>query len=593
MFPTQNRIRRNRRLDEFEAPLGQALGAMAEETWVRSPLSSYNRSRELAEAQYGANGLGNFLMTGEIWSDPDSPMVGAEEARRRVGEEGLDLSIPDSGIRERALDILIDRKKQERRRQDILSRSPEGLGAGSLKLATALGVSLLDPVNVAASFVPIVGPARYSALLAKAGGSLARAGVRARVGVVEGIAGQALVEPLVYGAARQEQADYGLADSFINITFGGVMGGGLHVGGGAIADAVARRLPLQTLKPVDGPGVAIETLPHEARSALLRASVAQAIEGRVTRIDGLLDLAQGQSPRRTDLLSSTALGRIDADRTGDAPRSGIMDRVAAREAPADAARLPVGGVDQRSARQVRADRALADAGHDLTRLGEAGQDVNTVMREASPEAAARAVQVQEIASLSARVAELETLQPVKNLYGPGLLRNKRAAADDDVFEYGMRALTQPERERELSAAHERLASLREATDRSEIDGRVMESVRLGRELDAARPDRSSGAADRVREDARTSMRPESVRLADLDASERGDAQLSGRKGDELTRLQGEADQAVADLTDASRILGAEEDARLALAEFDGLAARAEEYGRAVKAAAECSLRRGV
>jgi len=122
---------------------------------------------------------------------------------------------------------------------------------------------------------------------------------------------------------------------------------------------------------------------------------------------------------------------------------------------------------------------------------------------------------------------------------------------------------------------------------------VMESVRFGRELGAAGGSRVPDAADRVREDARASLQPESVRLADLEAAERGEAQLYGMKGDELTRLQSEADQAVADLADASRILGAEEEARAAMAEFDGLAARAEEYGRAVRAAAECSLRRGV
>lgn len=295
MFPTHNRIRRNRSLDEFEAPMSDVLGAVAEDTWTRSPYSSGERAKEMFEAEYGKSGLWNLIQTGEFISDPDSPIVSADDARRRIGEEGLDLSVPDSGIRQRALDILIERKKDERRRQDTLSRSPGGLQAGSLKLATAVGVSLLDPINVAASFVPVVGPGRYGLMLSRATGALGRAAVRARVGVVEGIAGQALVEPIVYGTARQEQADYGLADSFVNVTFGGVLGGGLHVGGGAIADAISRGRPWQTARATDGPEFTTDQLPQGARADLLRASVAQALEGKVTRIDGLMDVAQRAS----------------------------------------------------------------------------------------------------------------------------------------------------------------------------------------------------------------------------------------------------------------------------------------------------------
>lgn len=593
MFSSRHRIRRDRRLDEFQAPLGQTLGVIAEETWTRSPLSSIVRSRELFEAEYGAGGLGNLITTGELWSEPDSPMVSAEDARRRIGEEGVDLSVPDSGIRRRALDILIDRKKLERRRQDVLSRSPGGLGAGSLKLATALGVSLLDPINVAASFVPVIGPARYSAMLARAGGTIGRAGVRARVGVVEGVAGQALVEPLVYGAARQEQADYGLADSFINVAFGGVMGGGLHVGAGAVADAVRRGRPLQLAKPDNDQGMAIENLPHEARTALLRASVAQAIEGRVTRIDGLLD----------HLKRSTA-------RDGDRPLPGAQSRAAEGSEPMPAAMAASQVADQglragqdaaldldptrpaNAALKTRsgADQTLAGIDYDLRRIAETGQGIDALMRAASPEAAARAVQVQEIASLVDRVAELEQLRPTRNAYGPGLRRNDAVPEDADVFEFGISAITEAERARELASARDRLGSLQGAIERGEIDGRIVEAVRFGRALDEAPPALS---ADRLRDDARASLEPGSIRLSDIEAAERTDAQLKQMSGDELQRLQSEADQAIADLADASRVLGREDDTVAAMAQVEGLGAQAAEYGRAVLAAANCSLRRGV
>jgi hypothetical protein len=593
MFTSRHRIRRDRRLDEFQAPLGQTLGVVAEETWARSPLSSIARSRELFEAEYGAGGLGNLITTGDLWSEPDSPMVSAEDARRRIGEEGVDLSVPDSGIRRRALDILIDRKKLERRRQDVLSRSPGGFGAGSLKLATALGVSLLDPINIAASFVPVIGPARYSAMLARAGGAIGRAGVRARVGVVEGVTGQALVEPLVYGAARQEQADYGLADSFINVAFGGVMGGGLHVGAGAVTDAVRRGRPLQLAKPDNDQGMAIESLPHEARTALLRASVAQAIEGRVTRIDGLLDHLKRSAARGGDRpLPGTQSRAAEGSEPMPAPMAAPQVADQGLRAGQDAAldldptRPANAALETRSG----ADQTLAGIDYDLRRIAETGQGIDALMRAASPEAAARAVQVQEIASLVDRVAELEQLPPTRNAYGPGLRRNDAVPEDADVFEFGISAITEAERARELASARDRLGSLQGAVERGEIDGRILEAVRFGRALDEAPPALS---ADRLRDDARASLEPGSLRLSDIEAAERTDAQLKQMSGDELQRLQSEAEQAIADLADASRVLGREDDTVAAMAQVQGLDAQAAEYGRAVLAAANCSLRRGV
>jgi len=42
-------------------------------------------------------------------------------------------------------------------------------------------------------------------------------------------------------AATAEQADYGLMDSFLNVTFGSIIGGGLHIGAGALKDFRTRR----------------------------------------------------------------------------------------------------------------------------------------------------------------------------------------------------------------------------------------------------------------------------------------------------------------------------------------------------------------
>jgi hypothetical protein len=132
---------------------------------------------------------------------------------------------------------MVQEKEAERQRQSIMARGPQGLGVGIAKFGVGLGVSMLDPINIGASFIPVFGQARFAAMAAKY--SLRTA--RLSRGVVEGAVGAALVEPIVYSAAKRVQADYGAADSILNIAFGSILGGGLHVGVGKLRDIKTAR----------------------------------------------------------------------------------------------------------------------------------------------------------------------------------------------------------------------------------------------------------------------------------------------------------------------------------------------------------------
>jgi hypothetical protein len=139
------------------------------------------------------------------------------------------------------LSILAKRKTAELKRQAILSRAEDSGSTALGRFGITIATSFLDPLTVGTGFVPVIGPARYAGMLERAGTSaLARAGVRAQVGALEGAVGAAAVEPIIYGAHAQEQADYTLADSLLNIGIGGPFGGGLHVVGGAVSDALKR-----------------------------------------------------------------------------------------------------------------------------------------------------------------------------------------------------------------------------------------------------------------------------------------------------------------------------------------------------------------
>lgn len=231
--------RRNTTLDEYSAGLGETLYQTAREALIRSPTLSVVRAGELSQAMEAGRGPEEI--------SPEEAMAGVQPvaapervdavtARQKIKESGVKLDVSDDGINSRALDILIERKQDEMRRNDIIQRGPTGFVAGTAKFGTAFAASILDPINVGTAFVPIVGQARYAQLLARAGTTGSRVLPRLAVGAAEGLAGAALVEPIIYGSAKFEQADYGMLDSALNIGFGAVFGGGLHVLGGSGAD---------------------------------------------------------------------------------------------------------------------------------------------------------------------------------------------------------------------------------------------------------------------------------------------------------------------------------------------------------------------
>lgn len=198
---------------------------------------------------------------------------GGDEGRKLTPEEYKEsefyregITVGEDGIYEGAASILAERYDVRSQRKLILSRSRGGFGLGAAQLGVGLVASMLDPINVGAAFIPGVGAARLGLAVPRPvtfGGRFAR-------GAAEGAIGAAAVEPLVYGAARYEQDDdYTLADSMLNIAFGTVLGGGLHAGAGAIGDAVSRSR-LKTKK------------------ALLKTAVAQLAEGKKVEVTPLI-----------------------------------------------------------------------------------------------------------------------------------------------------------------------------------------------------------------------------------------------------------------------------------------------------------------
>lgn len=201
--------------DQYSFGLQKTLGAVAGETWNFNPLMSIVRLTELTDVK--------------IDDSENEPLISKDILNEKYNPIGLEF---EEDEKQSVVDILLERKKNERRRQDIIQRGPQGILPGTAKFLTGLGVSILDPINIASAFVPVVGQARFASVAGRFGINTART----TKGIVEGAVGATLVEPIVYVAATSEQADYGLQDSFLNVAFGSILGGGLHVGAGKLKD---------------------------------------------------------------------------------------------------------------------------------------------------------------------------------------------------------------------------------------------------------------------------------------------------------------------------------------------------------------------
>jgi hypothetical protein len=271
-------------LEIMPATFGEGFGAAFEETLTRNPIPSAFRATARARYRDGAyvDEFGNEQTAGRLPSN----ILSSEEASSKYGLQGrLKFDAPTP---EPIAESLYRLKVRELELQDTKRRANAGLGTA---LTAGILGSLLDPLNVALAFVPIVGPARQTALAARLGVG----GGRAATGAIEGAVGAAIIEPLVLGVAREEQADYTAVDSLANIVFGTAIGGGLHFSAGYIGDRFKARAEAGPLAKT------IDSLPHQDQAALMRTAVAQALEGRPIDIRVLMEVAAGNRSPQTNL----------------------------------------------------------------------------------------------------------------------------------------------------------------------------------------------------------------------------------------------------------------------------------------------------
>lgn len=263
---------------------GEGFGAAFEEAWVRNPGPSALRA--ITRMQYPVPGQEPEHQYGPYSPKPKNPrereepdytILEPEQANEKYGI-GDELKF-DARVAEPVAEQLSRLKREEIQRRDVMRRAESGFGT---QLTAGLAASVLDPVNIASAFVPAISTAKAASLAARYGKTQGRA----ITGATEGAVGAAAVEPIVYGVAQEEQADYTAVDSLVNLTFGSALGAGLHLGVGALGDRISSRgegTPLQR---------EVDEMPREDQEAALRSAVSQVAEGEPVRVDAVLDAAR-------------------------------------------------------------------------------------------------------------------------------------------------------------------------------------------------------------------------------------------------------------------------------------------------------------
>lgn len=207
----------DQRLVDFPAPAGQVVSGAFDDALETNPVPLYMLSREL-NAQ---RDVGPKL---EWW-----------EAQEQAKHAGVKVNVPDEGISQGALAIMIERRKDQASR-DLLFARKEGFGATAGMFAAGTAGALMDPLNVTAGFIPVLSGTRYAQALSRAATAGGRAGIRLGVGAAEGAVGSAIVEAPTLSLHGELQDEYSLYDSLANMAFGTFASSGIRGVTGAMRD---------------------------------------------------------------------------------------------------------------------------------------------------------------------------------------------------------------------------------------------------------------------------------------------------------------------------------------------------------------------
>lgn len=349
----------SRTVADLTPSLSMTMGAAFDEAMIHNPVPALNRMLTLnrrAELTGGVSGVMPNRTLFSMFSDivvsgvTGDPLPGDEspETLAALRENGLwmtpqraeifinkhgfsisDIPISPDGVNVLVLDAVLMGKIGERNRQQILQQG--GDGRFPAILMASLAGTVIDPLNIGSAFIPFAGVARYRQALSAVETAGQRALVRMKFGVIEGMAGAAVVEPFPLLAASQDLLDYGIDDTLSNIAFGAVLGGGMHMGIGWTADVIRG---IRTRG-----GITLDPEPHGVMGELQNQLSTEQLEANVMHT--LIAAARDRNLMADELMESLQ-GRLEPGarielpddlvlRINDAGEAGLFSRTGAAE----------------------------------------------------------------------------------------------------------------------------------------------------------------------------------------------------------------------------------------------------------------------
>jgi hypothetical protein len=265
--------------------------------------------------------------SGDVTAAPPSPIISAQEANEKYAAPGLKFNNP---LPDAVASSMYDAKLDENMRADVAARSASPIARDVVGFAAGM----LDPVNIAASFLPVIGEGNVARMLGTAGAESfgAKLATRAVTGAATGAVTQAPLAALQYGLASQSQQDYTAADALKSVLMGAVFGGIAHPVVGGVLDAFGANDPLAGAfqnSPLAGQVGADPVLRQQAASAAIAAT----LEDRPVDVAPLIELGARQREQALALHSmqydsaAPTAARLNA-LEDDLTRPGVPDALA-------------------------------------------------------------------------------------------------------------------------------------------------------------------------------------------------------------------------------------------------------------------------
>jgi hypothetical protein len=241
-------------ISALSTSLGSTIASSALEGFESSPVAQLGRISAMSAASGQVPDFGGPIPPALSDFITNAPEISRGDAQARVKAAGLEheINVPNQpSVKAGAIDLMIAHAREANERAATIADGPRGFIPGALDAGTAFLVGAADPLNVAASFVPVMGEARYAKLMSSAANNIfARAAIRAGTGAAQGAAFSLGFLPLDWAANTSDGRDFTLTQALNQVLLGAGQFGVLHAGGGAMADFWRALGPASARKPL-------------------------------------------------------------------------------------------------------------------------------------------------------------------------------------------------------------------------------------------------------------------------------------------------------------------------------------------------------